>query len=76
MSNGFFVGYLLTYRTPYSLYTSIMSDCVYLKSPSFEQADLVVLRKLFKSWDAFGKLHNLPNSWSEAHGEVLPDCMA
>ena len=49
---------------------------IYLKSPSFEQADLVMLGEVSEAWDLLGKLHHLPDGRGEAHGELLPDLLA
>lgn len=48
----------------------------HLKSTSFEETNLVVLRQFPESGDAFGKLYHLPYSRSEAHGELFPDSVA
>lgn len=47
----------------------------YLKSSSFQQADLVVFGEVTEAWDSLSELDHLPHGWSEAHGEFLPDLL-
>ena len=49
---------------------------IYLKCPSFEQADLVMVGEVSEARDLLGKLHHLPHCRGEAHGELLPKLLA